>query len=131
MPLKTVKLTGWCSSIISNTISLWPITAAYQSLRGEEGTHPLVVDLFAGGGVIPLEALRVGAEAFATDLNPLAVQASRVNFLIAIADLVAAAKIEVELPILLADAVYSPAHTPRGSDDLVKYNIGSAYADLR
>lgn len=52
--------------------------AAYQSLRGEEGTHPLVVDLFAGGGVIPLEALRVGAEAFATDLNPLAVILNKV-----------------------------------------------------
>ena len=52
--------------------------AAYQSLRGEEGTHPLVVDLFAGGGVIPLEALRVGAEAFATDLNPLAVLLNKV-----------------------------------------------------
>ncbi len=33
---------------------------------------PLVVDPFAGGGSIPLEALRVGAEAFASDLNPVA-----------------------------------------------------------
>jgi len=31
---------------------------------------PLVVDPFAGGGSIPLEALRVGCEAFASDLNP-------------------------------------------------------------
>lgn len=33
---------------------------------------PLVVDPFAGGGSIPLEALRVGADAFASDLNPVA-----------------------------------------------------------
>jgi len=33
---------------------------------------PLVVDPFAGGGSIPLEALRVGCEAFASDLNPVA-----------------------------------------------------------
>jgi adenine-specific DNA methylase len=33
---------------------------------------PLVVDPFAGGGAIPLEALRVGCEAFASDLNPVA-----------------------------------------------------------
>ena len=34
--------------------------------------RPLVVDPFAGGGSIPLEALRVGCEAFASDLNPVA-----------------------------------------------------------
>ncbi len=33
---------------------------------------PLVVDPFAGGGAIPLEALRVGAEAWAGDYNPVA-----------------------------------------------------------
>jgi adenine-specific DNA methylase len=33
---------------------------------------PLVVDPFAGGGSIPLEALRLGCEAFASDLNPVA-----------------------------------------------------------
>ena len=32
----------------------------------------LVVDPFAGGGSIPLEALRLGCEAFASDLNPVA-----------------------------------------------------------
>lgn len=30
---------------------------------------PLVVDPFAGGGAIPLEALRLGCDAFATDCN--------------------------------------------------------------
>lgn len=33
---------------------------------------PLVVDPFAGWGSIPLEALRLGCEAFASDLNPVA-----------------------------------------------------------
>ena len=33
---------------------------------------PFVVDPFAGGGSIPLEALRLGCETFASDLNPVA-----------------------------------------------------------
>lgn len=36
------------------------------------GETPLVVDPFAGGGAIPLEALRLGCDAFASDLNPVA-----------------------------------------------------------
>ncbi|HNS37685.1 MAG TPA: DUF1156 domain-containing protein [Anaerolineaceae bacterium] len=40
--------------------------------------RPLVVDPFAGGGSIPLEALRVGADAFASDLNPVAVLLNKV-----------------------------------------------------
>ncbi len=41
-----------------------------KSAHGDE--PPLVVDPFAGGGSIPLEALRLGCEAFASDLNPVA-----------------------------------------------------------
>lgn len=37
-----------------------------------EEEPPLVVDPFAGGGSIPLEALRVGCDAFASDLNSVA-----------------------------------------------------------
>jgi len=51
---------------------------AHESLGGEPGTRPLVVDPFAGGGAIPLEALRVGADAFASDLNPVAVLLNKV-----------------------------------------------------
>ena len=40
---------------------------------------PLVVDPFAGGGSIPLEALRLGCEAFASDLNPVACLILKVN----------------------------------------------------
>jgi adenine-specific DNA methylase len=39
---------------------------------------PLVVDPFSGGGSIPLEALRLGCEAFASDLNPVACLVLRV-----------------------------------------------------
>jgi putative DNA methylase len=52
--------------------------AAHEALGGEPGSRPLVVDPFAGGGSIPLEALRVGADAFASDLNPVAVLLNKV-----------------------------------------------------
>lgn len=51
---------------------------AHESLGGAPGTRPLVVDPFAGGGSIPLEALRVGADAYASDLNPVAVLLNKV-----------------------------------------------------
>ncbi|AET64037.1 DUF1156 domain-containing protein [Methanothrix harundinacea] len=52
--------------------------SAHEALGGLSGTRPLVVDPFAGGGAIPLEALRVGADAFASDLNPVAVLLNKV-----------------------------------------------------
>jgi len=52
--------------------------SAHDSLGGKPGTRPLVVDPFAGGGAIPLEALRVGADAHASDLNPVAVLLNKV-----------------------------------------------------
>ena len=52
--------------------------AAHEALGGAPGTRPLVVDPFAGGGSIPLEALRVGADAFASDINPVAVLLNKV-----------------------------------------------------
>lgn len=50
---------------------------AHESLGGS-GDRPLVVDPFAGGGAIPLEALRVGADVFASDLNPIPILLNRV-----------------------------------------------------
>ena len=52
--------------------------SAHEAFGGKPGTHPLVVDPFAGGGSIPLEALRVGADAYASDLNPVAVLLNKV-----------------------------------------------------
>ena len=44
--------------------------ALVRAAHGDQA--PLVVDPFAGGGSIPLEALRLGCETFASDLNPVA-----------------------------------------------------------
>ena len=41
--------------------------------KSNNGELPPVLDPFAGGGAIPLEAQRLGLEAHASDLNPLAV----------------------------------------------------------
>jgi len=41
-------------------------------LDANGGQLPRVLDMFAGGGSIPLEALRLGCEAYAVELNPVA-----------------------------------------------------------
>jgi putative DNA methylase len=41
-------------------------------LRANDGNPPKVLDPFAGGGSIPLEALRLGCETYASDYNPVA-----------------------------------------------------------
>lgn len=56
--------------LASNRTYLNVSRALVKAAHGEE--PPLVVDPFAGGGSIPLEALRIGCEAFASDLNPVA-----------------------------------------------------------
>lgn len=66
------------------------------------------------------------------DLNPLAVQVSRTNFLMAIADLLKKAPgQQIEIPVLLADAIYSPARIPSSEESLVEYEIGSQFANLK
>jgi putative DNA methylase len=50
----------------------WLVAAAHPD------GPPLVVDPFAGIGSIPFEALRIGADAFAADLNPVAVLLNKV-----------------------------------------------------
>ncbi|MBN1922773.1 MAG: DUF1156 domain-containing protein [Anaerolineae bacterium] len=57
-----------------------PLPEQIQILKSKIANHPrpLVADPFAGGGAIPLEALRVGADAFASDLNPVAVLLNKV-----------------------------------------------------
>ena len=47
--------------------------ARVEMLRYCDGQLPPVLDPFAGGGSIPLEAARLGMEAYAGDLNPVAV----------------------------------------------------------
>jgi adenine-specific DNA methylase len=49
------------------------IVAAHKFLHpNSESDAPKVLDPFAGGGAIPLEALRLGCESHAIDLNPVA-----------------------------------------------------------
>jgi len=43
-----------------------------QDIEEGRAPRPKVLDMFAGGGAIPLEALRLGCEAYALDLNPVA-----------------------------------------------------------
>jgi putative DNA methylase len=43
-----------------------------EDIEAGRAPRPRVLDMFAGGGAIPLEALRLGCEAYALDLNPVA-----------------------------------------------------------
>lgn len=52
--------------------------AAHEALGGHRDTRPLVADPFAGGGSIPLEVLRIGGDAFASDINPVPVLLNKV-----------------------------------------------------
>lgn len=47
-----------------------PVTV--EDIEVGRAPRPKVLDMFAGGGAIPLEAIRLGCEAYALDLNPLA-----------------------------------------------------------
>src|SRR5262245_57036265 len=47
-------------------------TITIEDIRAGRAPRPRVLDMFAGGGAIPLEALRLGCEAYALDLNPVA-----------------------------------------------------------
>ena len=48
-----------------------------EILRSTNNNPPAILDPFAGGGTIPLEAQRLGLEAHASDLNPVAVLINR------------------------------------------------------
>jgi adenine-specific DNA methylase len=51
---------------------------AHESLTLEVANRPVLLDPFAGGGAIPTEGLRVGAETIAADLNPVAVLLNKI-----------------------------------------------------
>ena len=53
--------------------------ARAEMLKHADGKLPPVLDPFAGGGSIPLEAARLGFEAHAADLNPVAVLLNKCN----------------------------------------------------
>lgn len=43
-----------------------------EDILAGRATRPKVLDMFAGGGAIPLEGLRLGCDSYALDLNPVA-----------------------------------------------------------
>jgi putative DNA methylase len=47
-------------------------TVTVADIEAGRAPRPRVLDMFAGGGAIPLEALRLGCEAHALELNPVA-----------------------------------------------------------
>jgi len=51
--------------------------AKAEILKSTNGNPPSLLDPFAGGGAIPLEAQRLGLEAHASDLNPVAVMINK------------------------------------------------------
>ena len=48
------------------------VKVTMEDIIAGRAPRPRVLDMFAGGGAIPLEALRLGCEAYAIDLNPVA-----------------------------------------------------------
>ena len=63
------NLSAWENSLNEELLS----QARKEILEANGGRSPKVLDPFAGGGAIPLEALRLGCETYAGDLNPVAV----------------------------------------------------------
>lgn len=77
------------------------LEAAKAEIRKSMGNDlPPLLDPFAGGGAIPLEAQRLGLEAYAQDLNPVAVSIN---------------KAMIEIPPLFAD---KSAVNPKARGDL-------------
>ena len=77
------RSSGWADSRTSaaSNGSRWPHEpdgrAFPRHTTADDGpehpsSRPKVLDMFAGGGAIPLEALRLGCEAHAVELNPVA-----------------------------------------------------------
>ncbi|GAA4740224.1 DUF1156 domain-containing protein [Gordonia alkaliphila] len=63
------RLVVWENSNDENLLA----EAHRKILESTDGNPPPILDPFAGGGTIPLEAQRLGLEAHASDLNPVAV----------------------------------------------------------
>lgn len=51
--------------------------AKAEIMKSTDGNPPALLDPFAGGGAIPLEAQRLGLNAYACDLNPVAVMINK------------------------------------------------------
>jgi len=61
-------------SVWKNSLNISMIEEARENiLTFYNGKRPKILDPFAGGGAIPLEALRLGCEVYAGDYNPVAI----------------------------------------------------------
>lgn len=67
------ELVKWENSNNSTVLN----QAKAEILKSTAGNPPALLDPFAGGGSIPLEAQRLGLEAHASDLNPVAVMINK------------------------------------------------------
>ena len=67
------KLVEWENSNNEKVLN----TAKAEIMKSTGGNPPALLDPFAGGGAIPLEAQRLGLEAHAHDLNPVAVMINK------------------------------------------------------
>jgi putative DNA methylase len=63
-----VKLSKWANSLDSRLLE----TARNDILEANAGKQPKILDPFAGGGAIPLEAYRLGCDVYSSDYNPVA-----------------------------------------------------------
>jgi len=52
---------------------------AREMVVGCNDGNPILLDPFAGGGSIPLEGIRIGAESYATDINPIPILLNRLQ----------------------------------------------------
>ncbi|MGC8893119.1 MAG: DUF1156 domain-containing protein [Candidatus Saccharicenans sp.] len=64
-----IELSKWENSLNQSLLE----KARKEILEANGGVPPKVLDCFAGGGSIPLEALRLGCETHAVEYNPVAV----------------------------------------------------------
>jgi len=64
-----IDLSKWENSLNKMTIE----KARKEILSSNGGKPPKVLDPFSGGGSIPLEALRLGCEVYASEYNPVAI----------------------------------------------------------
>ena len=70
LPAFFTELSRWTGPVLPETGALRKAREIVSTAA--DGERPKVLDMFAGGGAIPLEALRLGADAVALDLNPVA-----------------------------------------------------------
>ena len=63
-----VNLSKWENSLNKNILEI----ARNNILDSNGGIPPKILDPFSGGGSIPLEAMRLGCETYASDYNPVA-----------------------------------------------------------